>query len=174
MIQDLLVLARIERNVAIEPEPLRLERVVSEVAQRHQRSYPERELRISVAEDVPLVNASGVYTDQVISNLLANAEKYSPKEQPVEVMVDAEAAAGRIRVLDHGAGIAAEEMEQVFRPFYRSRSTAGRAEGFGIGLTVCRRLIEAQGGRIWASPRQGGGSEFGFTLPAASDDANDA
>jgi PAS domain S-box-containing protein len=174
MIQDLLVLARIERNVAIEPEPLRLERVVSEVAQRHQRSYPERDLRITVAEDVPLVNASGVYTDQVISNLLTNAEKYSPKEQPVEVVVDAEAASGRVRILDHGAGIAAEEMEQVFRPFYRSRSTAGRAEGFGIGLTVCRRLIEAQGGRIWASPRQGGGSEFGFTLPAASDDTNGA
>ena len=60
--------------------------------------------------------------------------------------------------------------EQIFHPFYRSRSSATRAEGFGIGLTVCRRLVEAQGGRIWAAPRNGGGSEFGFTLPVTEDE----
>ncbi len=75
----------------------------------------------------------------------------------------------RVRVLDSGSGIPPDEVEQVFRPFYRSRSTAGRAEGFGIGLTVCRRLVETQGGKIWAATRPEGGSEFGFTLPAAED-----
>jgi two-component system sensor histidine kinase KdpD len=118
----------------------------------------------------PLVVASAAYTDQVVSNLLANAEKYSPKERPVEVNVDAENGHVRIRVLDQGAGIAPEEIDEVFRPFYRSRVTATRAEGFGIGLTVCRRLVEAQGGTIWAAARPEGGTEFGFTLPVATED----
>jgi len=131
-----------------------------------------RDIR-SEADRLPLVSASPVYTDQVVSNLLANAEKYSPNDQPIVVAVDAEDRDIRVRVLDSGSGIPPEEMDQVFRAFYRSRSTAGRAEGFGIGLTVCRRLVEAQGGKIWASPRPEGGSEFGFTLPA-SEEAGDA
>jgi len=173
MIQDLLVLARLDRNVPIEPEPLRIERVVDDVAARHRRAFPERDLLVTLADRLPLVSASPVYTDQVVSNLLANAEKYSPNDQPIVVAVDAEDRDIRVRVLDSGSGIPPEEMDQVFRAFYRSRSTAGRAEGFGIGLTVCRRLVEAQGGKIWASPRPEGGSEFGFTLPA-SEEAGDA
>jgi signal transduction histidine kinase len=172
MIQDLLVLARLERHVEFEQEPIRIERVVDDAAARHQRSFPNRKLEIAMPAQPPLVIASAAYTDQVISNLLANAEKYSPKEQPVEVAVDAENGHVRIRVLDHGAGIAPEEIDEVFRPFYRSRVTATRAEGFGIGLTVCRRLVEAQGGTIWAAARSEGGTEFGFTLPVATEDLN--
>jgi PAS domain S-box-containing protein len=168
MIQDLLVLARLERNVDLEPEPVRLERIVRDAASRHLRSFPQRTLEITMPEPTPLVLASAAYTDQVLSNLLANAEKYSPRERPVEVAVDAEDGVVRVRVLDNGVGIAPEEIDQVFRPFYRSRTTSARADGFGIGLTVCRRLVEAQGGRIWAAPRQSGGTEFGFTLPVAS------
>jgi PAS domain S-box-containing protein len=174
MIQDLLVLARLERRVEMEPEPLRIERVVQDVITRHQRAYPERPVDVSMADEPPMALASQAYTDQVISNLLANAEKYSPAGRPVEVAIDAPDGAVRVRVLDNGAGIAPDEIEQVFRPFYRSRSTAGRAEGFGIGLTVCRRLVEAQGGTIWAHPRPEGGTEFGFTLPLAGDADADA
>jgi PAS domain S-box-containing protein len=169
MIQDLLVLARLERHAEMEPEPLRIERIVQDVITRHRRAHPERPVEVSMPEPPPLVLASQAYTDQVISNLLTNAEKYSPAASPVEVAIDAPDRELRVRVLDQGAGIAPDEIEQVFRPFYRSRSTAGRAEGFGIGLTVCRRLVEAQGGTIWARPRAGGGTEFGFTLPVAGD-----
>ena len=82
-----------------------------------------------------------------------------------------------VRVLDRGPGIADPETEAIFAPFYRSPSTARIAGGAGIGLFVCRRLVEAMGGRIWARPRQGGGSEFGFWLPryvhAPGEDADD-
>jgi signal transduction histidine kinase len=173
MIQDLLVLARLERRVEMEPEPVRIERVARDVIARHQRAYPERTIELSAPEETPMVLASPAYTDQVISNLLTNAEKYSPAGRPVEVTIDASDRDARVRVLDHGAGISRDEIEQIFRPFYRSTSTSARAEGFGIGLTVCRRLVEAQGGTIWATPREGGGTEFGFTLPIAAESEED-
>ena len=75
-----------------------------------------------------------------------------------------------IRVLDRGAGVSDAEVDQLFRLFYRSASTARQASGAGIGLYVCRGLVRAMGGRIWAAPRPGGGSEFGFSLPLAETD----
>ena len=69
-----------------------------------------------------------------------------------------------VSVLDRGPGIAPEEAEEIFAPFYRSPRTALMVKGIGIGLTVCKRLIEAQGGRMFAEQRNGGGSEIGFTL----------
>jgi signal transduction histidine kinase len=70
-----------------------------------------------------------------------------------------------ISVLDRGAGIAADEIDLVFDRFYRSDRTAAQAAGIGLGLTVCKRLVEAQAGQIWARPRAGGGLEVGITLP---------
>jgi signal transduction histidine kinase len=64
-----------------------------------------------------------------------------------------------------GIGLEPEELENIFDPFYRSSRVHTVSSGVGIGLTVCKRLVEAMGGRIWAVPRSGGGSEFGFTLP---------
>ena len=69
-------------------------------------------------------------------------------------------------VLDRGIGIMAD-MERLFTPFFRSSRARGMASGTGVGLAVCRRVIEAQGGTIWAKQREGGGSEFGFHLQAA-------
>ena len=72
-----------------------------------------------------------------------------------------------IRVLDHGPGVAPEEIGQIFGSFYRSESTARKAGGKGLGLTVCKRLVEVMGGQVWAKPREGGGLEVGFSLPMA-------
>jgi K+-sensing histidine kinase KdpD len=73
-----------------------------------------------------------------------------------------------IKVLDEGIGISSDT-DRIFEPFYRSESAVIRAEGLGIGLTVCKRLVEAQNGRMWAQPRASGGSEFGFALPILPD-----
>ena len=71
-------------------------------------------------------------------------------------------------VLDRGPGIAQAEAEIIFQAFYRSDRTSTKASGAGIGLAVCKLLVQAQSGRIWARPRRGGGSVFSFTLPAGS------
>ena len=70
-------------------------------------------------------------------------------------------------MLDRGRGFSAEEAELIFTPFYRSPRTADVAGGVGVGLAVCKRLIEAQGGKIWARPRRDGGADIGFSLPLA-------
>jgi two-component system sensor kinase FixL len=73
-------------------------------------------------------------------------------------------------VLDSGAGVRTEEVDRLFQLYYRSPETAAKAGGAGIGLFVCRALVEAMGGRIWAAPRPEGGSEFGFILERYAED----
>ncbi len=104
------------------------------------------------------------YLDQVVRNLLGNAAKYSPSEAPIEVAVDEADGRVRVRILDRGPGFEAEEAERLFDLYYRSPGTLAIAAGAGIGLFVCRRLLEAMDGEIWARPREGGGAEFGFSL----------
>ena len=75
-----------------------------------------------------------------------------------------------LRILDEGPGIASDEVDRLFELFYRSPTTAAQSAGAGIGLFACRALVEAMGGRIWASPRPTGGAEFGFSLPVLVED----
>jgi two-component system, OmpR family, sensor histidine kinase KdpD len=136
-------------------------RIVGSVAQRHAR----RSLEVECAARVPPVAGEPVYFEQVLRNLLSNAIKYSPPGSPVLVRVIGGEGEVSVAVLDRGRGIAADEVEQIFRAFFRSPRTAGQASGAGIGLAVCKRLVEAQGGRVWARPRNHGGAEIGFALP---------
>ncbi|HEY8172729.1 MAG TPA: ATP-binding protein, partial [Dehalococcoidia bacterium] len=90
----------------------------------------------------------------------------SPPDAPIEISAERAGDEILVRVLDRGKGISPQETEDLFAAFYRGEGTKRLAGGMGIGLAVCKRVVEAQGCRIWAKPRDGGGSEFGFTLPA--------
>jgi two-component system sensor histidine kinase KdpD len=128
-------------------------------------------LLVSVPTDLPPAEADPDLTRQVLRNLLENAVKFSPRGGQVEV--SAELSDGRVvvSVLDRGSGIPSEDMDRVFEPFYRSdESVRAGTQGAGLGLAVCRRLVEMQGGRIWAESREGGGAAFRFTLPIAVGD----
>jgi histidine kinase len=106
---------------------------------------------------------------QVLLNLLGNALQYTPSGRQVEVRARHQDQLLEIEIRDEGIGIPAEHLPHVFTRFYRvdrSRSRAGG--GSGIGLTIAKHLVEAHGGRIWASsPGSGKGSSFTFTLPLA-------
>ena len=130
---------------------------------------PDREVTIDCPADLPPVAAEPTYFEQVLTNLLNNAEKYSPPGRPVQVTATHDDGRIAIRVLDRGRGIEPEEAERIFTAFYRSSRTSHEASGAGIGLAVCKRLVEAQGGNVWAAPREDGGTEVGFALRLESD-----
>lgn len=171
IIDNLLSLARLERGAELETEPLVLVRQAQASAEEVMRREPGR--RVVVSGDPSIMALAGeTHVDQVLRNLIGNAVKYSPPETPVEVSVDAGDGSAMVRVYDRGKGIDESEREAVFEPFYRSTRTASFADGMGIGLSVCKRLIEALDGSIWCKARPGGGSEFGFSLPLATDDTS--
>jgi signal transduction histidine kinase len=169
IVDNLLVLARMERGSELQNEPLALLTLAQMAAEQQLRRTPER--RVSVTGDARLLALGGeTYVGQVLQNLIGNAMKYSVRSEPIEVVVEASADAAVVRVLDRGPGIDDTEIEAIFTPFYRSARTADVAEGIGIGLSVCKRLVEAMGGVIWAISRDGGGTEFGFSLPLAREE----
>jgi PAS domain S-box-containing protein len=102
---------------------------------------------------------------QVLRNLLSNAIRFTPAGGEVRVRLEAEAEAVRVTVEDTGVGIPAEELESIFESFVQSSRTRSNAGGTGLGLPICREIVEAHGGRIWAEVRSGGGSRLVFVLP---------
>jgi PAS domain S-box-containing protein len=173
IIENLLLLARAERGQDLQSEPLLVIRVVNRVLARHRKRYPGRVFEVLEHGDPRPVVFSEDFLEQVFENLVSNAEKYSPSDQPILVEFRREPHEVQLRVLDRGIGIDEAEQPRLFTPFYRSLSSSHRAEGLGIGLAVCKRLVEAQGGRMWAANRAGGGSEFGFALPITDADLPD-
>ena len=113
------------------------------------------------------------YIEQVVRNLLSNADKYSPAGTPIEIVLASGDDGVVLRVLDRGIGVDPEGAARAFDLFFRTRDAAHVAGGAGIGLFVCRQLIEAMGGRTWMTPRGGGGAEVGFSLPATEPDELD-
>lgn len=164
IIDNLLVLARLERGAALETEPLALMRMAEIASEQQLRRDPGRTVLVRGNNQV-LALGGETYVEQVLQNLIANALKYSPPDTTVEVVVEDDGGMAVLRVLDRGPGIDENEREAIFQPFYRSERTANAAAGVGIGLSVCRRLVEAMGGTLWYSERPGGGGEFAFSLP---------
>jgi PAS domain S-box-containing protein len=168
IIENLLVLSRMDAGRQLMPEPLHMPRLVADAVESFKRHTFGHEVTVTVEGDVPIANAEPTLVSHVLENLLSNATKYSPPGAPVEVVVSTnERGEPLVRVLDQGIGFSAEDEAQLFTPFYRSKAASAKAGGMGLGLAVCRRILEVQGGSIEARSRPEGGAEFSFTLPPA-------
>jgi signal transduction histidine kinase len=173
LVEDLLVLSRAERGmVPVTGEPIGLSRLVKRVAEV-ERLRSGRAVEVDIEAGLPLALGEETYVEQVVRNLLTNAAKYSDEGRPIAVTVRVEDDEAVVRVLDEGIGIAGDDAAKAFELFFRSKSATRMASGAGIGLFVCRQLVEAMGGRIWATPRETAGTEVGFSLPIHRQDDED-
>ena len=165
--EDLLVLSRAEgEQLTVASNPIAIEHVVRKAVADERARGTGRALSLESGPELPIVLGDDVYIEQVIRNFLANAAKYSPAGSAVEVRVDGEDGGVAVRVIDAGPGLPEGAGERVFELFYRGSDAVATKPGAGIGLFVCRELVHAMGGRIWASQAPSGrGAEFGFWLP---------
>jgi len=125
-------------------------------------------LVIRVPETLPDVVADTQRVGQVLENLVENAAKYSSLETPIRISARLHEKFIEVSVADGGPGIPVQERENIFQPFYRTSNTAIlKAKGAGLGLTICKGIIEAQGGRIWVAENPDPGALVSFTLPLA-------
>jgi signal transduction histidine kinase len=139
----------------------------------------ERDLRMELALDSDALWARFDVSriEQVLTNLLGNAIKYAKTEGEVRIETRCIEAAGlrfvEVAVADNGPGIAFEDRNRIFEPYVRG-TEENRGEGLGLGLAICKRIVEAHEGSITVADRPGGGSRFAFTLPAADADPVEA
>ncbi|MEO7118856.1 MAG: ATP-binding protein [Candidatus Limnocylindrales bacterium] len=171
LVEDLLVMTRIERGgVEIGDEPLLLQRMLGPIVHAEEARWPGLRVELSMPPRLPAVRGESTYVEQVVRNLLTNAAKYAGVDEPVELVATDEDDEVVVQVLDRGPGFQADDAERIFELFYRASSTAGTASGAGIGLFVCRALVTAMGGRMWAEARPDGGATFAFSLPVLESD----
>ena len=170
LVESMLTLARLDREEATTlREPMLLRRAVAAIIVRRAAKDPTRDYRLEADEHATLVEVKPEWLDAVVDNLIGNAAKYSTAGRPILVTIEASETEVTARVLDEGPGLSDEDLVRVFEPFYRSKAAREQAPGSGLGLVVAKRIIELMGGRIWALHREGGGTEFGFAVPAMTE-----
>jgi PAS domain S-box-containing protein len=168
IIENLLSMTRLGTDTSPELEPTALDRVIQRSVEQIRRRYPHHPVAFSSRPSV-IVEADRTYLELLVENLVGNAAKYSPEGSPIEVLVEEVEHEVQVVVLDRGIGLDEQTTADVFEPFFRSEIARSTAGGIGIGLTVCRRIVDLLGGRIWARARDGGGAEIGFALPIMTD-----
>jgi two-component system sensor histidine kinase KdpD len=152
--------------VKVRKEWLPLEELVGAALNRVDSRLTGREVHVELPRDLPLVPCDAVLIEQALINLLENAAKYSTG--PIEVTAASRNTEVVVEVADRGPGIALGQESRIFDKFQRA-GREGNPEGVGLGLTICRAIITAHGGRIWVQNRPGGGASFQFALPIEGD-----
>ena len=150
----------------IHAEKVNVAEIARNVIEKLKSKSDKHRLILETPDSVPLVLADRVRVERIINNLSDNAIKYSPDGGEVTILVQQKGDFVLTVVKDQGLGISVEDQARLFQPFERLESTSGIV-GVGLGLNVCRRLVEAQGGRIWVESDRGKGAAFYFTLPLA-------
>ena len=167
LIENLLELSRAQAlQLSLYSEPTDVKTLVTEALAKIKRQAPSHQFVTSFPDKLQLINADPLRIERILYNLLDNAAKYSPPGSQIKVTVNAETERLVIGVSDRGKGLSSSEQARIFGPFQRlENNRPDQARGAGLGLMVCRRLVEAHGGEIWIESKKGRGSTFFFSLP---------
>ena len=169
LVRNLLDMTRLAAGaLRVTKEWQPLEEIVGAALGRVEDRLGSRDVKVDLPDDLPLVPIDAVLLEQVLINLLENAAKYTPDGSPITLAARASGKGAdrvvTVEIADRGPGIPGGDLERVFEKFYRL-TREGQSGGAGLGLAICRGVVEAHGGRIWVENREGGGARFFFTLP---------
>lgn len=171
LIEQLLDLSRIEAGILrIMPKKQSLVEIITSTVAQLRSIIREHELAVDIAPDLPPIFGDAQRIAQILTNLVGNAAKYSPAKTRISISVYQINNMIEVDVVDQGIGIPSKERKRVFEAFHQLENGSGiRMRGAGLGLAICKGLIEAQSGSIWIQDRTGSGTVVSFTLPVAAE-----
>ncbi|HEX9924752.1 MAG TPA: sensor histidine kinase KdpD [Anaerolineae bacterium] len=168
LVGNLLEMTRLQAGATkVKPEACDVQDLIGVALEQLGRRLRGRTIDIEAPDDLPLVSMDFVLMVQVLVNLLDNAIKYSPPDKPITIHAAATPAEFTLQVIDRGVGISENELERIFQKFYRLQGANG-VGGTGLGLSISQGIVDAHGGRIWATNNPAGGAIFTIAMPLNS------
>ena len=178
LVSNLLDVTRIEAGaLMVTPKRTDIKDLVEEAISTFLRNGSRNRIEVDLQPELPAIAADPQRVTQVLDNLLSNASKYSPASSVIRVTASLKELHLAVSIIDEGHGLPADQLPRLFRKFSRiyGRNGGENIPGEGLGLAICKGIVEAHGGRIWAeSEGDGRGTRFTFTIPLASDAAGDS
>ena len=165
LINNLLDIAMLQAgSLKLHKELQPLEEVVGAALNRLEKRLADRPITTSLPADLPMVPLDASLAEHIFINLLENSLKYTPPGSPLAIAAVQKDDAIEVEVADLGPGFPPDDLEKIFEMYYRGAEDIGQ-KGYGLGLAICRAIVQAHGGRIWAVNRTGGGAAIRFTFP---------
>jgi two-component system sensor histidine kinase KdpD len=163
IIRNVLNITRLESGtIRVNKEWHSMEEIIGVVLDRQSNMLHARTVNVSIPPDLPLIPFDPILIEQVLTNLVENVIQHTPSGTPVDIYVRIQKAAVQIEIADRGPSIQEIEKEHIFDKFFHEKASG---KGVGLGLAICKAIVDAHGGRIWAENRPGGGAVFRFVLP---------
>jgi two-component system OmpR family sensor kinase len=168
LVDDMLLIARLDQGRPLETKPVDLYAIANDAASDARAVAPQREITLAAPQTV-MVRGDDTRLRQVVGNLVRNALVHTPSRTPIEIAVTTHNGTAQLTVTDHGPGLRIEDKARIFEPFYRADPSRSRdSGGAGLGLSIVNAVVAAHGGRVDVKETSGGGATFEVELPLAS------
>jgi two-component system OmpR family sensor kinase len=173
LVEDLLLLARLDQSPEIEREPVNLNELIHSASESARASSPEHQISLVLPEEELFILGDRNRIFQVVANLLENARNHTPAGSSIQVSLTESEDEIKIEVADNGPGIDKHDLERIFERFYRadsSRTRTRKSEGSGLGLSIVKAVMQAHGGDVTVDSTMGVGSTFTLHFPIGKED----